>query len=470
LSRASLLKPETVSPAADIHVITGILAEHEVTYVVSPDNILLGAIYRGSLNLAPDFISEATERGIKACDLMTPKESVPCISLETHLDSAISVFLDTELKELPVLEDNRLVGILPLHSVLKGVTEALGSLRHQQEHEKRSTMILQSINEGLIMIDKDLIIREYNRAAEELLGAKASERIGSKAVVVTRGGTPVFEVMETGKPRFDVMSPLADGRIFSVNYVPMLENGNVVGVIQTFQDITGQEEMRTQLLSSRDELDRAFALTLPNSRVEHKLKNTPEYRDIYDPVSGQITITEVIADGGYKHVVNALKVLADLNNKGIMSLLGISKDALVQSIIFHDLGKSQPQFEIGQVVDPLDEFEESRAHAERSADIAAHFYQREDDVIWLIKYHHHQESQLPADFPNHLRPMLRLLKLVDGLSAALTRRNGKIRLDIDGTRVYVYERNPHPDFDKSRTVDLFTGETRAIPDYPDAIG
>jgi sensor histidine kinase regulating citrate/malate metabolism len=80
------------------------------------------------------------------------------------------------------------------------------------------------------MIDKNLVIREYNRAAEELLGAEASERIGSKAVVITRGTSPVFEVMQTGKPRFNVMSPLSDGRIFSVNYVPMLENGNVVGV------------------------------------------------------------------------------------------------------------------------------------------------------------------------------------------------------------------------------------------------
>jgi pyruvate ferredoxin oxidoreductase alpha subunit len=203
-----------------------------------------------------------------------------------------------------------------------------------------------------------------------------------------------------------------------------------------------------------------------------------EYKlfDAYKLDDAEVAIVVInSAAGTAKTVVDqlrekGLKVLADLNNKGIMSLLGISKDVLVQSIIFHDLGKSQPQFEIGQTVDPLDEFEESCAHAERSADIAAHFYQREDDVIWLIKYHHHPESQLPADFPNHLRPMLRLLKLVDGLSAALTRRNGKITLDVDGTKVYVYERNPHPDFDKSRVVDLFTGETREIPDYPDGTG
>ncbi len=66
MSRASLLKPESVSPTADIHQIAGILAEREVTYVVSSDNMLLGAIYRDSLNLTPNFIAEASERSIEA--------------------------------------------------------------------------------------------------------------------------------------------------------------------------------------------------------------------------------------------------------------------------------------------------------------------------------------------------------------------------------------------------------------------
>jgi hypothetical protein len=59
---------------------------------------------------------------------------------------------------------------------------------------------------------------------------------------------------------------------------------------------------------------------------------------------------------------------------------------------------------------------------------------------------------------------------VDGLSAALTRRDATIRLDVDGTRVYIYERNAHPDFNRSRVVDLFTGETIEIPDYPATTG
>jgi PAS fold. len=146
--------------------------------------------------------------------------------------------------------------------------------------------------------------------------------------VVSRDESPIFEVMKTGKARYNVITPLADGRIFSVNYVPMIEDGEVQGTIETFHDITEQEELRAQLVSSRDELDRAFALTLPNSRVEHKLKHTPEYRDRYDPETGLITVTEVIEDGSYKHVVNALKVLADLNSRGLRRSSASAKTSL----------------------------------------------------------------------------------------------------------------------------------------------
>ncbi|NLS45345.1 MAG: PAS domain-containing protein [Firmicutes bacterium] len=462
----NLLKPVSINPKADIDEITSVLSKHDSAYITSTNQVFLGAIYKIRLPFTLDFMSKAIKRSIKAENLMVPKEIIPFISTETHLDTAVSAFFKTGFPELPVLDNGYLIGSLPLQSVLETTLEALTSLGRQKEIEKRSSIILQSMNEGLIVIDTDLIIQEYNHAAEKLLGTKASEKIGTKAVVVTKGEWPIFEVIKTGKPRFNVISPLIDGRIFSTNYIPMIENDKIIGVIQTFRDITEQEEMRAQLVTSRDELDRAFALTLPNSKVEHKLKTTPEYRDVYNHITGEVTITEVIPDGGYKHVVNALKILADLNNKGIMSILGINKDVMVKSIIFHDLGKSQPQLEIGQTIEPLSEFEDGPAHAQRSANIAAHFYECESDVTMLIKYHHHKEAELSDDFPDYLMPMFRLLKLVDGLSAALTRRDATIKLDVEGTRIYVYERNTHPCYNKSRVVNLFTGEITEIPDHP----
>lgn len=144
--------------------------------------------------------------------------------------------------------------------------------------------------------------------------------------------------------------------------------------------------------------------------MEYKLKNTPEYRDIFLPDEGLIEITEIINDGGYVHVVNALKVTADLNDKGIMALPGIDKDILVQALIFHDVGKSQPLLKIGQIVDPDKVFEDSKKHAERSAEIVRHSYGRPDDVVTLIRYHHHKQDELPDDFPAICSPCGALLK------------------------------------------------------------
>ncbi len=453
------LDPVTLDPQAALEGVASAVLERGIAYVVSRSGELLGAVTERALVSA---LAAGRRKGSRTEDAMIPREDVPHVTMDTDLHAAAQLFEGSRLPELPVLENGSLTASLPQHSVLMTFSKTISSSKGNGYHERRARAILRSLHEGLIMVDKDLTIQEYNPAAERLMYVKAADRIGKKAVVVSKDESPIFEVMRTGKPRYNVVSRLADGRVFAVNYVPMIEDSEVVGTIQTFHDITEQEELRSQLLSSRDELDRAFALTLPNSRVEHKLKHTPEYRDKYDPETGLITVTEIIEDGNYRHVVNALKVLADLNTKGIMSLLGISKDGLVQSLIFHDLGKSQPQLEIGQTVDPKKAFEYSPAHAARSADIAEHFYRKDSDIIWLIRYHHHREDELPPDFPSHLLPMLRLLQLVDGLSAALTRRNAGIKLGVDGTRVTVYERNGHPDFNKSRVLDLFTGEKTVL--------
>ncbi|MGE5572648.1 MAG: CBS domain-containing protein [Bacillota bacterium] len=453
------LNPVTVDPGASLESLASAVMERGVVYVLSETGGLLGVITGSKLISA---LTSGYARGATAQDVMIPAESFPHVNPDTDITTAASFFESSCVTEVPVIENGALVASLPQRTVLSTFSSTVASSKGNGYHERRALAILRSLHEGLVMIDRDLVIREFNPAAERLMNAKASDRIGQKAVVVSRDESPIFDVMKAGKARYNVITPLADGRVFSVNYVPMVEDGEVQGIIETFHDITEQEDLRAQLVNSRDELDRAFALTLPNSRVEHKLKHTPEYRDRFDAQTGLITITEVIEDGNYKHVVNALKVLADLNTKGIMSLLGISKDVLVQSIIFHDLGKSQPQLEIGQTVDPKKVFEYSPAHAARSADIASHFYHKEADVIWLVRYHHHKEDELPLDFPRHLMPMLRLLQLVDGLSAALTRRNAHIKLDVEGTRVTVYERNGHPDFNKSRVVDLFTGDATVL--------
>jgi len=69
------------------------------------------------------------------------------------------------------------------------------------------------------------------------------------------------------------------------------------------------------------------------------------------------------------------------------------------------------------------------------------------------------DSELPADFPERLQPMLRLIRLVDGLSAALTRKNAELSLMVEDSKIVVMEKNSHPRYNGIQEVDLLSGET-----------
>ncbi|MCL6444149.1 MAG: PAS domain-containing protein [Alicyclobacillus sp.] len=318
--------------------------------------------------------------------------------------------------------------------------------------------VLSSMGEALIVLDTSLHIMYMNEAAQRALDVQGPYEglhffDGLRALIVPRGQqrTIVEEVLETGIPHRDVRRTLQSGRELSLNVVPLTQGRKIAGVLITGQDITDVVRME-------EELDLAFALTLPNSKVEYKLKHTPEFADQFDPDTGRITITEVIPDGGYRHVVNALRIFAALRAQGVTHLIGIEKDLLVQTIIFHDLGKSQPPLQVGDVVHPREVFEDGKHHAFRGAEIAEHLYHLPSDAVQIIRYHHHAEHELPEAFPWRLKPMFRLFQIIDGLSAAVTRGGVQVDFRLTDCTLRVTEVNARPQYNCTWDIDLYTGE------------
>ncbi|MCL6517808.1 PAS domain-containing protein [Alicyclobacillus sp.] len=320
--------------------------------------------------------------------------------------------------------------------------------------------VLDSMGEMLIVLDTSLHVAYMNDTAKRMLRVRGDTYVGLhffkdlRALIVPRLNRPtiVEEVLQDGRPRHGIHRKLATGREVLLNVVPLCERGGeqVCGVLITGHDITDLARMER-------ELDLAFSLTLPNSKVEHKLKNTPEFADKFDPATGRITILKVIEDGGYRHVVNALRIFAAMRAQGVTHVIGIDKDVLVQTIIFHDLGKSQPNLKPGDVVDPREVFEDGKLHAYRSAEIAANFYHLPADAVEIIRYHHHGEHQLPESFPWRLRPMFRLFQVIDGLSAAVTRGGVDVDFELHDCTLRVTEVNARPQYNGTWEIDLFTG-------------
>ncbi|MBS3902294.1 MAG: CBS domain-containing protein [Dethiobacter sp.] len=399
-----------------------------------------------------------------AADMMTPFSNMFVVSPDTPVATAARIMTEQRINQLPVVDGNFPIGYLNAGVVLKTETAEVLRVHDQLERYKQIPVFISAMREGLVAVDSEYVIQEFNPAAERLAGLSAKKMIGHRSLTYAAHDSLVRKVLESGKPLYNEDVLTNKGQTVLTNTLPIIHEGQVIGAVQTFVDVTETRRIHRELLNTRDELEKAFALTLPCAKVEQKLKNTPEYRDIFNPSTGMIEIIEVIEAGGYIHVVNALKVAADMNEKGLMSLPGIDKDTLTQALLFHDIGKSQPILNIGQVVDPMKKFEESTRHAARSAAIAKDFYNKSSDVVELIRFHHHQEEELPENFSQHLIPMLRLLKIIDGLSAGLTRRKACIGFRVNGSRLTVLEHSDHPAFNRTKEIDLYTGVEVAFLD------
>lgn len=327
--------------------------------------------------------------------------------------------------------------------------------------------VVDGMAEALLLLDEDLCIQFMNRSAVELLdtysttdspiGTYYYDFIGQSPDSDTHNGDFLREAINNRTTHRGLIHRFPNGKTLSVNVVPLGFEDNKRGVLLTGQDITSIVELET-------ELDMAFGLTLPNSKVEYKLKQTPEFKDDYHPETKKITITGIIEDGGYRHVVNSLKIFALLKAQGVANVIGIDKDELVQAIIFHDLGKVQPNLKIGDVVDPLEAFENGKLHAFRGAEIAKHYYGQSDDVVEIIKYHHHGEPELPDSFPWRLLPMFRLFQLIDGLSAAVTRGGVAVDCSVKDCVVNVTEENRRPQYNGTWSMNLYTGTRLRLTD------
>ncbi len=130
--------------------------------------------------------------------------------------------------------------------------------------------ILDTAGDGILALDAEGRLTGVNAAAAQMLGYEICELIGQPCEVLWRQGP------SPGTPETEEASPLCatykygsaqrpsdevflrkDGTRFHVAYVskPLRENGNVVGAVVTFRDITEQRQAEEDLQRANTELE-----------------------------------------------------------------------------------------------------------------------------------------------------------------------------------------------------------------------
>lgn len=411
-----------------------------------------------------------------AMDMMRPAEAVRTVPPEAPL-SVVREMLDkyAYIDILPLVnEAGEYFGSVSRDIIAESDSRAFDMV-HWPAEQLHPT-IMETVTVGVIFVDRYLVVRYLNQAAAQLTGCDRDSIMGGPYETVAAqfflhygdflANGIVPRVLKTGQAVVDHEASTCDGKNVLVGAMPIYQMRELVGAVISMQDVTVIALREKKVREEADELEQAFALSLPNSKVEMKLKRSPEYRDIYHAETGLIEIVEVIQDGTYRHVVNGLRILAELKRAGIFNLVAIDKDIMVEAFIYHDIGKVQPILQPGDMVDPKAVFEMSLRHASRSADYAHQWYGISSQAEWLVRYHHTQEDDLPRDFPQELLPMWRLFRVVDGLSAGMTRRLATIKLlSVSDTWLTVVEENVDKRYHRAYRLCLYTGQIVDISGY-----
>ncbi|GAW93032.1 sigma 54-interacting transcriptional regulator [Calderihabitans maritimus] len=119
--------------------------------------------------------------------------------------------------------------------------------------------ILDSIHNGVIVVDRQELITLVNRAAERLLKISRKEVLG-KPIREVLPESRLHEVLATGRPQLNEKKMVED-KVLLINRTPFYKDGVLQGAVSIFQDITELETVTKELKQLRElkeELEAVF--------------------------------------------------------------------------------------------------------------------------------------------------------------------------------------------------------------------
>jgi PAS domain S-box-containing protein len=118
-------------------------------------------------------------------------------------------------------------------------------------------IILESISDGVFTVDHEWRVTSFNRAAEEITGIPREEALGKRCCEVFRASTCESEcalrhTLDSGQPIINksVFIVDAEGERIPISLSTALlkdEAGKIVGGVETFRDLSLEEELRREI-------------------------------------------------------------------------------------------------------------------------------------------------------------------------------------------------------------------------------
>jgi PAS domain S-box-containing protein len=254
--------------------------------------------------------------------------------------------IQLEVNEQPYFEDGKVAGIV---GIARDVTERIMVEEQLKQSEEKYRNLIENMLDGVVILDPDENIIFANPAAGHIFGACHEELIGVnvRQVVTEEEMDKLLKELKKRKQKnsskYELSIKGKDGnsrRIF-IAANPMLNNeGNVVGTLAVFSDITDLRKAEKEKLELQDKLDRAQrmeSLGILAGGVAHDLNNIlgplvayPELILTKLPEESPLRKQVTIMGRSAKEAAEVIQDLLSLARRGRYEMTSINLNSVIE--------------------------------------------------------------------------------------------------------------------------------------------
>lgn len=209
-------------------------------------------------------------------------------------------------------------------------------MNDKPQNDETTKIILDSIADGVFTIDRQWRITSFNKAAETITGISSEEAIGQQCCDVFRASIcetncALRETFKTGRPVVNktIFIINSSGRRIPISVSTALlmdQDGQIIGGVETFRDLSAIEELRRQLEKKYSFQD----IISQNSEMMEIFEILPSIAE-----SDSTVLIEGESGTGKELIARAIHNLSHRKEKPIVTVnCGALPDTLLESELF----------------------------------------------------------------------------------------------------------------------------------------
>ena len=244
-----LIKSEFDIPVVEVKVTAFDLIEIFKEVKQTGESGLIGVIGHRNVIYGADIIAEVM--GLQTvCFQITDKSDI-ATEVERQIQQGIRVFVGDNNVKAAVAKPNCKVflvhsGSQAMLNAIQQAKDILHASRLQKEKAQQFATIIDFVHDGIIAIDKEGCVTVFNSASEKLTGFSKQDALG-KPITEIIPKTKLLGILDTVKPEIGDIQWLDNQTVVATNRVPVVVDGEVLGAVSTYQDITEVQKLEQKI-------------------------------------------------------------------------------------------------------------------------------------------------------------------------------------------------------------------------------